>query len=104
MPWVSTGGGEAFEDPDTLNFEGVLIRWQPLAPADAGEGADDGVAVPLSLPSPPLRILGRKGRIAVTVHLLEPLAPSDDRKQLALAAMDSISTALAPSAVPPAGL
>jgi hypothetical protein len=27
--------GEEFEDPDTLTFEGVLIRWQPLATADA---------------------------------------------------------------------
>jgi len=27
------GSGEEFEDPDTLNFEGVLIRWQPLVPA-----------------------------------------------------------------------
>ena len=51
-----------------------------------------------------LRILGRKGRLPVTVRLLEPLAPSPDRKVIALAAHDAVAAALAPSGVAPARL
>ena len=51
-----------------------------------------------------LRVLGLKGRRPVTVRLLEPLPPSDDRKVLAQAAHDSIGQALAPSAIAPAAL
>lgn len=50
------------------------------------------------------RVLGRKGRIPVTVHLLSALAPSPDRKQLAKAAHDAIAAALAPSGIAPAGV
>ena len=49
-----------------------------------------------------LRILGRKGRLPVTVRLLGPLAPSPDRKIIARAAHDAVATALAPSGVAPA--
>ena len=49
-----------------------------------------------------LRILGRRGRLPVTVRLLPPLAPSPDRKMLAQAAHDAIARALAPSGVAPA--
>ena len=51
-----------------------------------------------------LRILGRKGRLPVTVRLLAPLAPSPDRKIIARAAHDAVATALAPSGVAPARL
>jgi 1-acyl-sn-glycerol-3-phosphate acyltransferase len=51
-----------------------------------------------------LRILGRKGRLAVTVRLLAPLAPSPDRKILARAAHDAVGAALAPSGVAPSRL
>ena len=51
-----------------------------------------------------LRVLGRKGRIPVTVHLLSPLPPSADRKELARAAHDAIAAALAPSGIEPARL
>jgi 1-acyl-sn-glycerol-3-phosphate acyltransferase len=40
------------------------------------------------------RVLGKRGTMPVTVHLLEPLAPSDDRKQLAKKAQQSIAAAL----------
>ena len=51
-----------------------------------------------------LRILGRRGRLQVTVRLLDPLIPSSDRKALALAAHDAIAVALSPSGVAPARL
>ena len=51
-----------------------------------------------------LRVMGRKGRIPVTVHLLPPLPPTADRKQLAKLAHDSIAAALAPSGIEPAGV
>ena len=50
-----------------------------------------------------LRILGRKGRLPVTVRLLEPIAPSPNRKIIAREAHDAVATALAASGVAPAG-
>ena len=49
-----------------------------------------------------LRVMGRGGRIPVTVHLLPALPPSPDRKELARAAHDAIAAALAPSGIAPA--
>ncbi len=49
-----------------------------------------------------LRVLGRKGRIPVTVHLLPALPQSPDRKELARLAHDAIAAALAPSGIRPA--
>jgi lyso-ornithine lipid O-acyltransferase len=46
-----------------------------------------------------LRILGRRGRFPVTVHLLPALPPTPDRKELAKAAHDAIAEALAPSGI-----
>jgi 1-acyl-sn-glycerol-3-phosphate acyltransferase len=51
-----------------------------------------------------IRILGRKGRMTATVHLLEPLDPALDRKATAKAAHDAIAAALAPSGIAPADL
>ena len=51
-----------------------------------------------------LRILGRKGRMAVTVHFLAPLDRNLDRKAMARAAHDAIADALAPSGIAPAHL
>lgn len=51
-----------------------------------------------------LRILGREGRLPVTVRLLDPLVPSPDRKTIARAAHDAIAHALAPSGIAPARL
>ena len=48
-----------------------------------------------------LRMLGRRGTVEVTLHLLPPLPAIQDRKQLARAAQDAIATALAPSGVAP---
>lgn len=49
-----------------------------------------------------LRVLGRKGRFPVTVHLLPALPASADRKELARRAHDAIAAALAPSGIEPA--
>ena len=51
-----------------------------------------------------VRLLGRRGRIPVTVRLLDPLAPTADRKALARQAHDSVAAALAPSGIRPAAL
>lgn len=47
-----------------------------------------------------LRILGRPGSIPVTVRVLDPLPPTDDRKALAQAARDAIEAALTSSRRP----
>jgi 1-acyl-sn-glycerol-3-phosphate acyltransferase len=51
-----------------------------------------------------LRLLGRRGTVAVTLHLLPPLPPIEDRKQLARAAQDAIAATLAPSGIAPAAV
>ncbi len=51
-----------------------------------------------------LRLLGRRGRFDVCLHLLDPLPALPDRKQLARAAHDAVAAALAPSGVAPASL
>jgi 1-acyl-sn-glycerol-3-phosphate acyltransferase len=48
------------------------------------------------------RVLGHRGTMPVTVRLLEPLAPSDDRKSLARHARHSIAAALSSLATPEA--
>ena len=50
------------------------------------------------------RILGRRGSLAVTLHVLDPLDRAADRKELARAAHDAIAAALAPSGIEPARL
>jgi 1-acyl-sn-glycerol-3-phosphate acyltransferase len=80
--------------------EGVLIR--PVA-------LDYGRIAPLigwGTGEPGLRnffrVLGRKGRFPVIVHLLRAIPPDADRKVLARAAHDAIAEALAPSGMAPA--
>ncbi|MFL6781742.1 MAG: lysophospholipid acyltransferase family protein [Sphingomicrobium sp.] len=41
-----------------------------------------------------LEILGRRGTLPVTIHVLEPLSPGADRKQLAVEARERIADAL----------
>ena len=80
--------------------EGVVIR--PVA-------IDYGAAAPVigwGTGEPGLknffRVLGRKGRMPVVVHLLPAIPPDPDRKVLARAAHDAIARALAPSGMAPA--
>lgn len=51
-----------------------------------------------------LRVLGRKGTLAIIVHVLPPLERSEDRKQLAHRARERIAATLAASSSAPAGL
>lgn len=51
-----------------------------------------------------LRVLGRKGSLPTTLHLLPPLAPSTDRKLLALQAHQAIAAVLAASSSSRTGL
>jgi 1-acyl-sn-glycerol-3-phosphate acyltransferase len=44
-----------------------------------------------------MRVLGRKGRLPVTVRLLEALPPAGDRKRLAALAQERIAASLAAS-------
>jgi 1-acyl-sn-glycerol-3-phosphate acyltransferase len=44
-----------------------------------------------------LRLLARRGTVAVTLHLLPPLPPIDNRKQLALVSHQAVAGALAAS-------
>ena len=48
------------------------------------------------------RVLGRKGRFPVVIHLLGSIPPDPDRKVLANSAHDAIASALAPSGMAPA--
>jgi 1-acyl-sn-glycerol-3-phosphate acyltransferase len=41
-----------------------------------------------------LRLLGRKGTVAVTLHYLAPLAPGQDRKALTAQSQQAVATAL----------
>lgn len=80
--------------------EGVIIR--PVA-LDYGAAAP---AIGWGTGEPGLknffRVLGRKGRMPVTVHLLPAIPPDADRKILARDAHDAIAAALAPSGMAPA--
>jgi lyso-ornithine lipid O-acyltransferase len=73
--------------------EAVTIRPVALEYANAteiswfGEGARDNF----------LRVLGRRGTLPVTVHLLPPLERGGDRKALALSARQAIADALSAS-------
>ena len=80
---------------------GTAVR--PVA-IDYGAGIDDiawhsgeqGIANAL-------RILGRQGTLPVTVRLLDPLPPGEDRKAMARKAQAAITTALS-SLIAPTGL
>ncbi len=51
-----------------------------------------------------LRMIGRRGTVAVTLHLLPPLPEFQDRKQLARAAHEAVAEALLPSGIGPAAV
>jgi 1-acyl-sn-glycerol-3-phosphate acyltransferase len=73
--------------------EGVVIRpaaldYGPLGPVIGWGKGEPGLANFM-------RVLGRRGRFPVTVHMLGAIPPDPDRKRLALAAHDAIARALA---------
>ena len=83
--------------PEDVLIRPVAIDYGPFARRIGWGTGEAGI-------SNALRVMGRKGRIPVTVHLLPPLPPTADRKQLAKLAHDSIAAALAPSGIEPAGV
>ncbi|MEQ7874675.1 lysophospholipid acyltransferase family protein [Sphingomonas sp. ASV193] len=66
----------------------VAIDYGAARDEIAWHGAEPGMANVM-------RVLGRRGTIAVRVRLLEPIVPGDDRKALAAAARAAIGKALA---------
>jgi 1-acyl-sn-glycerol-3-phosphate acyltransferase len=81
--------------PEGVVLRPVAIDYGALAPVLGWGPGEPGIVNAL-------RLLGRKGRFAVTVRLLDGLAPDPDRKVLASAAHDAIAAALAPSGMTPA--
>ena len=81
--------------PDDIAIRAVALDYGPAAP-DIGWGTGEPGLDNF------LRVLGRNGRMAVTVHLLDPLSHDSDRKALARAAEQAIGDALAASGTLPA--
>jgi 1-acyl-sn-glycerol-3-phosphate acyltransferase len=73
---------------------GVAVR--PVA-IDYGEAATGIAWVDESGKENVLGVLGRKGTIPVTVRLLDPLPPNQDRKALSKQAHEAIAAALSSS-------
>lgn len=92
LPFRSTLFEAVAPPPLGVTVRPVAIDYGPAAPEIGwyDEPGKDNV----------LRVLGRTRPIPVTVRLLDPLAPSDERKKLAARAQDSIADALASSREP----
>jgi 1-acyl-sn-glycerol-3-phosphate acyltransferase len=82
--------------PPNVEVRPVAIDYGPAAPAIGWHGEHGKANV--------LRVLGRKGTLPTTIHLLPPLERSGDRKLLADRARDRIAAALAASSSSTAGL
>jgi lyso-ornithine lipid O-acyltransferase len=77
----------AEEPPFPLAVQPVAVDYGPHAAEFGWPAGERGTANFL-------RLIGRRGTVAVTLHFLEPLAAGQNRKQLALAAHGSIARAL----------
>ena len=89
LPFRSTLFSVVAPPPEGVTVRAVAIDYGEAAPEIAWDQEPGKENV--------LRVLGRTRTIPVTVHLLDPLAPMDDRKALARAASDAIANALASS-------
>lgn len=89
LPFRSTLFSVVAPPPEGVTVRPVAIDYGEAAPQIGWneESAKDNV----------LRILGRRSPVPVTVRLLDPLPPMDDRKALAHAAREAIGDALASS-------
>jgi len=83
--------------PEHSELRPVAIDYNGAAPEFGWPQDESGVANFV-------RLLGRRGMVEVTLHLLPALPRSDNRKQLAALAHDAIAAALAPSGVAPAAV
>ena len=96
LPFRSTLLHAVAPPPPHASVRPVGIDYHDAAEAVAWTGGEGGTANAL-------RLLGRRGTISVTLRLLEPLAPSSDRKALARQAEAAIAAALS-SVAGPTGL
>jgi 1-acyl-sn-glycerol-3-phosphate acyltransferase len=78
---------------EAANFAARDVSIRPVA-LDYGSAAPEIAWWDESGKANVLRVLGRRGRLHVTVHLLPPLNRTLDRKQLAAAAHDAIAQTL----------
>ena len=78
---------------EAANFAATDVAVRPVA-IDYGTAMDEVAWFDEPGRDNVLRLLGRKGTVPVTVHLLDPLDRSADRKQLAAAARDAIAQRL----------
>ena len=78
---------------EAANFAAQDVEVRPVA-IDYGSAVTDVAWYNETGLENVLRILGRKGTIAVTVHALDPLERAGDRKSLATQARDEISRRL----------
>ena len=78
---------------EAANFAARDVEVRPVA-IDYGTAMDEVAWFDEPGRDNVLRLLGRRGVLPVTVHLLDPLDRSDDRKQLAAAAREAIARTL----------
>lgn len=95
LPFRSSLLALAENAPSPLTVQPVAVDYGPQAPEFGWPQGESGKANFL-------RLLGRKGNVAVTVHFLPPLEPGQGRKALARKSHDAVAAALAPSGVAPA--
>lgn len=87
LPFRSTLLHAVAPPPELSTVRPIALDYRDSVDAIAWHSGEPGLANAL-------RVLGLKGRRRVTVRLLEPLPPSDDRKALARHAQAAISAAL----------
>jgi 1-acyl-sn-glycerol-3-phosphate acyltransferase len=87
LPFRSTLLAAVSPPPDGATVRGVAIDYAAAVDEISWHGGERGIANVM-------RVLGRRGRLHVTVRLLDPLPPTQDRKQLARTASAAIESAL----------
>ena len=87
LPFRSSLLKLAEDPPLPLTVQPVAIDYNGDAPEFGWPAGESGQANFL-------RLLGRKGKVAVTLHFLTPLAPGQDRKALAAQSEAAIAAAL----------
>ncbi|MEO7504308.1 MAG: 1-acyl-sn-glycerol-3-phosphate acyltransferase [Sphingomicrobium sp.] len=87
LPFLSTLLAAVAPPPQGTNVRPVAIDYGEAVDAIGWFGGEAGLANFM-------RVLGRRGTIPVTLRLLGPLPPMDDRKALARAAHDAVAAAL----------
>ena len=96
LPFRSTLLAAVAPAPPGTAVRPIAIDYGAAGPGIAWHSGERGI-------DNALRLLGRRGTLPVTVRLLDPLPPGEDRKAMARDAQASIAAALT-SAVPSSGL